>query len=72
MESIQHHVRFNRKSGRWEVKRSNAHRISRNFTTQAEAVAYARIVSLSQKTELVVFRLDGNIDDMMDHTLPSS
>jgi hypothetical protein len=47
--------------GDWQVKRSGSGRASKVFSTQQEAIAYARGVALNQQTELFVHGRNGKI-----------
>ena len=55
-----HHV-VQSVNGGWSVRRSGAVRASRNFTTQADAVTYAREQARKEHGELYVHRRDGTI-----------
>lgn len=45
----------------WSVRRPKAERASGVFETKAEAIAHAKKVSASQKTNLYVFNRDGTL-----------
>lgn len=45
----------------WAVKKEGASRASKNFTTQADAVKYAKEKAQKEKAELYVHRRDGTI-----------
>lgn len=47
--------------GGWAVRNSGALRASRNFETQAEAIAYGRTAAKSSGSELYVHGRDGTI-----------
>lgn len=47
--------------GDWQVKRSGSERASKVFSTQQEAIAYARDVAMNQQTELFVHGRNGRI-----------
>ncbi len=58
--SSTHHVVKN-PSGGWRVKKGGSTRASGNFNTQADAIAYAKVISKNQGTRLVVHGRDGRI-----------
>ena len=45
----------------WAVRKEGASRASKIFTTQADAVKYARELAQKEKAELYVHRRDGTI-----------
>jgi hypothetical protein len=47
--------------GDWQVKRGGSERASKVFSTQQEAIAYAREVAMNQQTELFVHGRNGQI-----------
>jgi hypothetical protein len=47
--------------GDWQVKRGGSDRASKVFSTQLEAIEYAREVAMNQQTELFVHGRDGRI-----------
>ena len=54
-------------AGGWSVKRTGAVRASRNFDLKAAAVDYGRKVSRSERSELVIHRKDGTIQQKDSH-----
>jgi Uncharacterized protein conserved in bacteria (DUF2188) len=50
-------------TGGWAVKNAGASRASKLFTTQADAVTYARDAAKKAKTELFVHGKDGTIKE---------
>jgi hypothetical protein len=55
-----HHV-VPRIDGRWSVRQTGASRASRVFTTQADAVSYARAQAQKESGELYIHRQDGTV-----------
>lgn len=55
-----HHV-VPRTDGRWSVRQTGASRASRVFTTQADAVSYARAQAQKESGELYIHRQDGTV-----------
>lgn len=55
-----HHVEPN-KTGGWRVKKAGAKRATRHFATKKDAEVFGRQVSFNQKTELVIHRRDGSV-----------
>ena len=47
--------------GEWQVKRGGGECASKVFSTQQEAIAFARTVAMNQQTELFVHGRDGRI-----------
>lgn len=47
----------------WAVKKSGAERASRTFDTKEKAVAYGRVLSKNEKTELYIHKSNGMIQD---------
>ena len=45
----------------WQVKRGGCARASKVFTTQQDAIAYARTVAMNQQTELFIHGRNGQI-----------
>ncbi|MGI9038083.1 MAG: DUF2188 domain-containing protein [Gemmatimonadota bacterium] len=61
-----HHIVPNSDGG-WDVKRSGATRATRHFDTKADAVDVGREISRNQRTEFVVHRQDGTIQEKDSH-----
>ncbi|MCX5954757.1 MAG: DUF2188 domain-containing protein [Cyanobacteria bacterium] len=51
----------------WAVKKEGASRASKNFTTQADAVKFAKELAQKEKAELYVHRRDGTIRDRLSY-----
>ena len=51
----------------WAVKKEGASRASKNFTTQADAVKFAKQLAQKEKAELYVHRRDGTIRDRLSY-----
>jgi hypothetical protein len=49
-------------SGGWSVVKNGAERASKNFSSQADAIQWARRVSSKQSTELFIHRTDGTVE----------
>lgn len=60
MSKITHHV-IRGDAGHWVIKKEGATRATRTFSTQADAISYARSLSKSQHSELVIHSSDGRI-----------
>ena len=50
-------------NGQWQVKRENSSRATKNFTTQKDAIGYARNIAINQQSELVIHSRNGQIRD---------
>lgn len=50
-------------NGKWQVKRENAARATKNFDTQKDAISYARNIAMNQQSELVIQSRNGKICD---------
>lgn len=50
-------------AGEWAVKREGAKRISKRFSTQRLAIAFARNVARINECEVIIHRADGTIRD---------
>lgn len=50
-------------NGEWQVKREGSGRATKNFTTQQQAINYARDIARKQQSELVIHGRDGRIRD---------
>jgi hypothetical protein len=50
-------------SGHWQVKRENATKATKNFTTQKEAISYARSIANNQQSELIIHGRNSQIRD---------
>lgn len=48
-------------NGEWQVKREGSDRATKNFTTQQQAINYARDIARKQQSELVIHGRDGRI-----------
>ena len=48
-------------NGGWSVKRGGATRASKRFSTQRDAITYARNISKNEGAEFVIHRRDGTI-----------
>jgi hypothetical protein len=66
MSKITHHV-IPAPRGGWNVRRGGAERASRHFDTQKDAIDWAREVSINQKSELVIHKRDGTIQDKVSY-----
>ena len=62
----QHHVVPNPEGG-WDVQRSGSQRSSGHFDKKNDAVDRGREISQNQKTELVIHRKDGTIQQSDSH-----
>lgn len=62
MSKKSHHV-VPAPDGGWNVKKGGADRASKHFEKKAEAVDWGRDVSRTQKSEFVVHRRDGTIQE---------
>jgi hypothetical protein len=51
----------------WAVKKEGASRASKNFTTQADAVKFAKQLAQKEKAELYVHRRDGTICERLSY-----
>lgn len=56
----QHVVLNNR---RWQVKKDNALRATKNFITQKDAISYAKSIAVNQQSEVVIHGKNGRIRD---------
>jgi hypothetical protein len=56
-----YHVRYRPEDGKWFVVRDGSDRVLRALETQAEAIHWATIRSLSQDVPLIVHKKDGSI-----------
>lgn len=50
-------------NGHWQVKCENAAKATNNFSTQKEAISYARDIAINQHSEVVIHGRDGKIRD---------
>ena len=50
-------------NGQWQVKKDNAERATKTFSTQREAISYARDLAINQHSEVVIHGRDGRIRD---------
>jgi hypothetical protein len=58
VKAVQHVVPS---KGDWTVKKSNSERATKIFSTQKEAIDYARKVAINQQTELSIHGKNGQI-----------
>lgn len=63
-----HHVVPNPNGG-WSVKKAGTDKASKVFEKKDPAITYARQVSRNQKTELVIHRKDGTIEQKDSHNV---
>ena len=47
--------------GKWAARKSGSSRVSKTFTTQRDAIEFARDLAKKQKTELYIHGRDGKI-----------
>ena len=66
MSRDEHHVVPNPNGG-WDVKRNNAKRASAHTDKKVDAVKAGRQISQNQRTEFVVHRKDGVIQNADSH-----
>ena len=57
----------NKSTGDWKVSHPGAKRASGIYPTKAEAISAGRRISRNQKTEFIVQRRDGQIDQKDSH-----
>lgn len=57
------HVTFRKPTSDWAVKPEKADRALRVYDTKDQAVTKARLVAKENKTELVIHKKDGTIQD---------
>lgn len=67
MKRDEHHIVPNLERGGWDIKRENSQRASGHFNTKQQAINVGRIMSINQKTELIIHNLDGKISEMDSH-----
>ncbi|MCK4552078.1 MAG: DUF2188 domain-containing protein [Tenericutes bacterium] len=60
-----YHVLFRKVDSQWYVKREGSDRIVKVLHTQKEAIAFATIKSITQKTSIVIHKRDGKIRKQM-------
>lgn len=53
--------------GGWDSKKGKAKRATKHFETKKEAVDFSRELSKKQKTELVIHKKDGTIQEKDSH-----
>ena len=63
MSKVDRHVVPNSRGG-WSVRHSGAARATRTFSTQADAVRFARSIAKKERTTLYVHRSDGTVRQM--------
>ncbi|XFA99267.1 DUF2188 domain-containing protein [Candidatus Izemoplasma sp. B36] len=56
-----YHVLFRKEDNMWYVKREGSDKIVKVLHTQKEAIAFATIKSITQKTSMVIHKRDGKI-----------
>ena len=56
-----YHVLFRKEDSQWYVKREGSERVVKVLQTQKEAIAFATIKSITQKTSIVIHKRDGKI-----------
>ncbi|MCK5731426.1 MAG: DUF2188 domain-containing protein [Tenericutes bacterium] len=56
-----YHVLFRKEDSQWYVKREGSDRVVKVLLTQKEAIAFATIKSITQKTSIVIHKRDGKI-----------
>ena len=56
-----YHVLYRRDDNMWYVKREGSDKIVKVLHTQKEAIAFATIKSITQKTSMVIHKRDGKI-----------
>lgn len=61
------HVIPNSKGG-WSVRQTGASRAGKIFTTQADAIDYARVKARKEKTDLYVHGRDGSVREKNSFT----
>lgn len=49
--------------GEWQVKREHAEKATKTFSTQKEAISYARDIAIKQQSELIIHGRNGKIRD---------
>jgi uncharacterized protein YdaT len=50
-------------NGQWQLKREGSNKATKNFTTQKQAIDYARPIAMNQHSELVIHGCNGQIRD---------
>lgn len=66
MSRNSHHIVPNPDGG-WNVKKGGATRATKHFDKKDEAISWGREVSRNQRTELVIHRRDGTIQQKDSH-----
>jgi len=66
MAGKSHHVVPN-KDGGWDIKKGGGKKSIKNFSNKQEAVDKAREISKNQKSELVIHKKDGKIQNKDSH-----
>ncbi|MBU0997630.1 MAG: DUF2188 domain-containing protein [Firmicutes bacterium] len=56
-----YHIIFRKTDKMWIIKREGSHKVIKTLHTQNEAIAYATIKSIKQKTTYVIHKRDGKI-----------
>jgi competence protein ComGC len=56
-----YHVLYKKDTNKWYIKREGSEKVVKTLLTQKEAVAYATIKAINQKTTVVVHKKDGKI-----------
>ncbi|MFA6282559.1 MAG: DUF2188 domain-containing protein [Desulfurivibrionaceae bacterium] len=62
-----HHVVPGGDSGGWDIKKGGGHKSIKHFETKQDAVKHARGISKNQKSELIVHKKDGTIQNPDSH-----
>lgn len=67
MSNQKSHLVVPNPDGGWDVKKSNAERVSKHCDTKQEAVNEGRKISQNQNTELYIHGKDGKIQQKDSH-----
>ena len=62
-----HHVVPGGDSGGWDIKKGGGQKSIKHFDTKQDAVKHAREISKNQKSELIVHKKDGTIQNPDSH-----
>ena len=66
MARKEHHIVPNPNGG-WDVKKGGAERANKHFDKKADAIKYGRQLSKNQKSELIIHKKDGTIQQSDSH-----
>jgi len=55
-------------NGGWNVKKGGSERASKHFDKKENAIGWGRVVSRNQKTEFVIHKKDGTIQNSDSHS----